>query len=56
MPILLVAAGVGALFGSWYSGNQQSQSSSAISTIEGVVMGAALGVGAAAVYFALRKV
>lgn len=51
MPLLIVA-GLGAVAGYLFS----SGSSSTISNLEGVVVGAVLGVGAAAVYFSVKKI
>ena len=52
MPVILVIAGLGAIVG--YS--LSSSPASNLSNIEGLLVGAVIGVGAAAVYFAVKKV
>lgn len=52
MPALLVIAGLGAIGGYLFS----SSGSSTLSNIEGLVAGAVIGVGAAAIYFSIKKI
>ena len=52
MPVLIGVLLVGAVGGYFFS----NSASSTLSNLEGIVVGAAIGIGAAAVYFSIKKI